>query len=147
MIFIHIWFATIIFLTALLDVVDGLNLWNRRSMVLSSTSAVLPTILAPTTANAIPLFEKRERRQLELCLVNVLRVQYWATNIAETLQNAATEEEKKKAYLEARLGAKAMVADKSIKIWKQDEEASELSDPIDMVAWRKKCIKESKQRY
>jgi pleiotropic regulator 1 len=38
-------------------------------------------------------------------------------------------------------------ADKSIKIWKQDEEASELSHPIDMVAWRKKCLKEAKQRY
>ena len=38
-------------------------------------------------------------------------------------------------------------ADKTIKIWKQDEEASDLSHPIDMVAWRKKCIKESKQRY
>ncbi|KAG7366402.1 serine/threonine protein kinase [Nitzschia inconspicua] len=38
-------------------------------------------------------------------------------------------------------------ADKSIKIWKQDEDASELTDPIDMVGWRKKCIKESKQRY
>lgn len=38
-------------------------------------------------------------------------------------------------------------ADKTIKIWKQDENASEMTDPIDMVAWRKKCIKESKQRY
>ena len=38
-------------------------------------------------------------------------------------------------------------ADKTIKIWKADEEASEMTDPIDMVAWRKKCIKESKQRY
>mmetsp|Transcript_2394 Transcript_2394/g.4480 ORF Transcript_2394/g.4480 Transcript_2394/m.4480 type:complete len:481 (+) Transcript_2394:283-1725(+) len=38
-------------------------------------------------------------------------------------------------------------ADKTIKIWKMDEEASELTHPIDMVAWRKKCIKESKQRY
>lgn len=38
-------------------------------------------------------------------------------------------------------------ADKSIKIWKTDKEASELSHPIDMVEWRKKCIKESKQRY
>ena len=38
-------------------------------------------------------------------------------------------------------------ADKTIKIWKQDEEASEMTDPIDMVGWRKKCIKESKQRY
>mmetsp|Transcript_27245 Transcript_27245/g.65240 ORF Transcript_27245/g.65240 Transcript_27245/m.65240 type:complete len:468 (+) Transcript_27245:163-1566(+) len=38
-------------------------------------------------------------------------------------------------------------ADKSIKIWKADEESSEMTDPIDMVAWRKKCIKEAKQRY
>ena len=38
-------------------------------------------------------------------------------------------------------------ADKSIKIWKQDEEASELSHPVDMVAWRKKCIAQAKQRY
>lgn len=38
-------------------------------------------------------------------------------------------------------------ADKSIKIWKQDSEASELTDPIDMVSWRKKCLAEAKQRY
>lgn len=38
-------------------------------------------------------------------------------------------------------------ADKSIKIWKQDESASELSHPVDMASWRKKCIKEAKQRY
>ena len=31
-------------------------------------------------------------------------------------------------------------ADKTIKIWKQDESASELSHPVDMEAWRKKCI-------
>lgn len=38
-------------------------------------------------------------------------------------------------------------ADKTIKIWREDDEASELSHPIDTVAWRKKCIAESKQRY
>lgn len=38
-------------------------------------------------------------------------------------------------------------ADKSIKIWKQDAEASELTDPIDMASWRRKCIAEAKQRY
>jgi len=38
-------------------------------------------------------------------------------------------------------------ADKTIKIYKADVEASEMTDPIDMVGWRKKCIKESKQRY
>ena len=38
-------------------------------------------------------------------------------------------------------------ADKTIKIWKQDDEASELTHPIDMVAWRKKCLVDAKQRY
>lgn len=38
-------------------------------------------------------------------------------------------------------------ADKTIKIWKEDDEASEVSHPVDMVAWRKKCIAESKRRY
>ena len=38
-------------------------------------------------------------------------------------------------------------ADKTIKIYKQDEEASEMSHPIDMKAWRKKVLKERKQRY
>lgn len=38
-------------------------------------------------------------------------------------------------------------ADKTIKIWKEDEKASELSHPIDMAKWRQKCIAEAKKRY
>jgi pleiotropic regulator 1 len=38
-------------------------------------------------------------------------------------------------------------ADKSIKIWKPHEDASEMTHPIDMVGWRKKCLKEAMQRY
>ena len=38
-------------------------------------------------------------------------------------------------------------ADKTIKIWKEDYRASELSHPIDMGKWRKKCIAEAKRRY
>jgi pleiotropic regulator 1 len=38
-------------------------------------------------------------------------------------------------------------ADKTTKIWKQDEDSSELSHPIDMASWRKKCIDEAKLRY
>lgn len=38
-------------------------------------------------------------------------------------------------------------ADKTVKIWKQDPEASELSHPIDMKGWRKTRIAQSKQRY
>lgn len=37
-------------------------------------------------------------------------------------------------------------ADKTIKIWKQNDEASEISHPIDMAAWRKKCLTEARQR-
>jgi pleiotropic regulator 1 len=37
-------------------------------------------------------------------------------------------------------------ADKSIKIWKQNDEASDLSHPVDMHGWRKKCLAEAKQR-
>jgi pleiotropic regulator 1 len=37
--------------------------------------------------------------------------------------------------------------DKSIKIWKQDDNASEVTHPIDTAAWRKKCIAEAKQRF
>ena len=38
-------------------------------------------------------------------------------------------------------------ADKTIKIWKQNDEASDVSHPIDMKAWRKTCIAQAKQRY
>ena len=38
-------------------------------------------------------------------------------------------------------------ADKTIKIWKEDDHASELTHPIDMKNWRKKCIAEAKKRY
>ena len=37
-------------------------------------------------------------------------------------------------------------ADKTIKIWKQNDESSEISHPIDMAAWRKKCLTEARQR-
>ena len=37
--------------------------------------------------------------------------------------------------------------DKTIKIWKQDDNSSEITDPIDMVGWRKKCLAEARQRY
>ena len=37
-------------------------------------------------------------------------------------------------------------ADKTIKIWKQNDEASELTHPVDMAGWRKKCLTEAKQR-
>ncbi|KAL7549509.1 hypothetical protein ACHAWF_012774 [Thalassiosira exigua] len=38
-------------------------------------------------------------------------------------------------------------ADKTVKIWKEDEEASELTHPVDTTKWRKQCIAEAKRRY
>ena len=38
-------------------------------------------------------------------------------------------------------------ADKTIKIWKEDTEASELTHPIDKVAWKKSVIAHNKARY
>jgi hypothetical protein len=89
---------------------------HRRTLLLTSSALVLGGTTSAKSANALPLFEKKNRRQLELCIVNVLRIQYWSRNIADKLQNAETEEEKRKAYLEARLAAKAMVADRKIKV-------------------------------
>jgi pleiotropic regulator 1 len=37
--------------------------------------------------------------------------------------------------------------DKTIKIWRQDDDASELTHPVDLAAWRKQCLAEAKQRY
>jgi hypothetical protein len=53
------------------------------------------------------------RRELALCLVNLLRLQYWAENMSSDLTEHQDEEERsKKLYLEARLGAKAAVTNK-----------------------------------
>jgi pleiotropic regulator 1 len=37
-------------------------------------------------------------------------------------------------------------ADKTIKIWKQSDDASAMTHPVDMSAWRKKCLAEARQR-
>jgi hypothetical protein len=47
-----------------------------------------------------------------LCIVNILRLQYWAQTVAGSLELSHDIEQRKRAYLEARLGAKAMVAKK-----------------------------------
>lgn len=73
-------------------------------------------------ANAIPslpLGINTERRQLELCLVSILRVQYWAEtvalSIAKNIENApptGITDLMKGPYIEARLGAKAALTGK-----------------------------------
>lgn len=122
---------------------------DRRSflfrVVASSSSSVVvaaaagSTLLYPAAnANALPFIGGPQRRQLELCLVSVLRTEYWAMNVAKSLQtklllspaivsvndngNSAdairpevaelTENQRKLPYLEARLGAKALLTQK-----------------------------------
>jgi hypothetical protein len=82
---------------------------SRR--ILNLSPAFLATwCLLPSSANA--LFGSRERRQLEVCLVSVLRVIYWAQFTATSLQQAETLEQRKQRYIEARLGAKAVLTGK-----------------------------------
>ncbi len=73
---------------------------------------------AYTYANAAPLlpFGNTERRQLELCLVSILRVRYWAETVATSIVKAISDapptgmtDSMKGPYLEARLGSKAII--------------------------------------
>jgi hypothetical protein len=70
-----------------------------------ATGAFLET---STPRNADAAWDK-DRRQLEFCLVNLLRVTYWAESVARDLKIVEQEEKRKELYLEARLGAKAVV--------------------------------------
>jgi hypothetical protein len=85
---------------------------NSRRKLLIHFSAIGST-LATLPSSSEALFTPKDRRQLEVCLVNVLRVVYWSQNIAITLQSADDSSDTKRAkYLEARLGAKAALTGK-----------------------------------
>jgi hypothetical protein len=75
---------------------------TRRTFLITGSS-----VLAPRPVYA--LFEK-DRRQLELCLVAVMRVVYWAENVSASLQQGG--EQRQKIYLDAKLGAKAILTGK-----------------------------------
>ena len=79
------------------------------------TNAVLVSSLivssSPLSSQAA-IFAK-ERRQLELCLVAVWRVLYWAESLAADLGNPSLSiDTRKERYLEARLAGKAMLTGK-----------------------------------
>lgn len=60
-------------------------------------------------------FEGKERRQLEFCVVNVLRVLYWAEIESRNLEQAVNDGNdnmRKELYVESRLSAKALVTGK-----------------------------------
>ena len=86
---------------------------HRRQFIATTTLgsiAVLDPRNIQRDANA--LFEKKDRRQKELCLVDVLRLQFWANGVVEKLSALDISDELSKSlYLEARLGSKVMVAE------------------------------------
>jgi hypothetical protein len=94
---------------------------SRRDYIVASSrsgfwSLLLVDCVSSRPANAFPFVgndsNNSDRRQKELCIVNLLRLQYWAQTIATSLEPSQDIERRKKAYLEARLGAKAIVAKK-----------------------------------
>lgn len=104
---------------------------HRRSFlsnILTSGAALTSSQLLPTQkVNAIPFLDGgSDRRQLELCLLTVLRTQYWAKSVAKSLKaklltpleeqeelvSGLSDTQKKQPYLEARLGAKALLSKK-----------------------------------
>ena len=84
----------------------------RRAVVQSLATVVVTGTTGVPLAQAANPFVK-DRRQLELCLVAVLRAVYWAQGLGADLQSTTTNlDTKKQRYLEARLGAKAMLTGK-----------------------------------
>jgi hypothetical protein len=95
---------------------------NRRKLLQEILgSSVLVASLAsstPSDANAMPFIGggADDKRQLELCLVTVFRVKYWAMGVSKSIDamlertGAAVPSDIEKApYLEARLGSKALL--------------------------------------
>jgi len=126
------------------------------SMCQLTAACLSPLLAAPDASNAapalLPFINPSERRQLELCLVTVLRTEYWAMSVATKMKSSLlllqqqqlpnsssiainatptttdnndqqsspppekeeelTEYQKKSSYLEARLGAKALLTQK-----------------------------------
>lgn len=94
---------------------------NRKKFISLSSKMLSGIILSktlssPNQVNAIdiPFLSKKERIQLELCLITIKRVQYWAMNVATILKedNEITSQKRKSTYLEARLGSKALLSKK-----------------------------------
>lgn len=102
--------------------------------IISSSTVLACNVAAPIGASALSLFPTtQDRRQLELCLVSLQRVVYWAMSVAQRLEvstedsafiaggttsnstssalsyEEASERGLRAAYLDARLGAKAIL--------------------------------------
>jgi hypothetical protein len=87
---------------------------GRRSALTNSTRCILiaSTLLGGLTTPskfASAAFFAIDHRQLELCLVAVLRVLYWAQRQVVLMDAAEGEDRQKALYLETRVGAKAVL--------------------------------------
>lgn len=87
---------------------------SRRRLLAVGTATAATLVVKAKPANAAIKFwtGDQDRRQLELCLVTVLRVLLWAQLQADALESAASAEERRRKYLEARLGAKSVLTGK-----------------------------------
>lgn len=79
---------------------------TRRNALLST----LPILIVPTSSRA-SLFADKPKRQLELCIVSLLRIIYWAERAVRDLESDSPEVQKQR-YLEVRLASKALVTGK-----------------------------------
>jgi hypothetical protein len=98
------------------DVETTTSLSRRRMLAVSSAYATTAsgTAFTPSLpAMAIGFNDSDDRRrQVELCLVAILRVGYWAERQATVLASTISAERRKELYLESRLGAKAILTTK-----------------------------------
>eukprot|EP00977_Amphora_coffeiformis_P017387 scaffold5623_cov120-Amphora_coffeaeformis.AAC.3 len=84
---------------------------SRKQFINAALVSTLTVSSSPLASQAA-LFAK-ERRQLELCLVAVWRVVYWADSLATDLGNPSLSmDTRKERYLEARLAGKAILTGK-----------------------------------
>jgi hypothetical protein len=96
---------------------------SRRQLLSAASSVYITAISTTSSVFAMPLpaiafgssnnEDNNNRRQVELCLVAIQRVSYWAEGQALALASASpTTERRKELYLESRLGAKALLTSK-----------------------------------
>merc|ERR1712071_679909 len=90
---------------------------DRRGMLTTIPSMMM--LIRPDVAYGIPFFPAEERIQLELCLVSILRLRYWAEKAGKSIKEmleiertSGLSDRQKGPYLEARLGAKAAITGK-----------------------------------
>jgi hypothetical protein len=89
-----------------------------RVSIIGAISGAISITPAANAAIGLTMSNDSNRRQLELCLVALLRVLYWAESQSQALEavflqsDEGNDERCRKLYLETRLGAKAILTGK-----------------------------------